>query len=170
MKTSPIQLIQLFFRTVKVEINEEHAPDEPINPLTSVFNFNGVVIENGIDVTLVDAEHKTGKLYSVFMSVNVKNAPDPEKSDQKFCPYTFCVEAQGLVVALNGSEKLAPPDELVSVNGAAILWSAIREQISAVTARMPYGAIVLPTVHFHDLRKPMPPSELESPLDQPNAT
>jgi hypothetical protein len=52
-----------------------------------------------------------------------------------------------------GAEKLAPPEDLAAVNGAALLWSAIREQVLALTSRMPAGPAMLPTVHFHDLKR-----------------
>lgn len=42
MKASPIQLLQLMFKHVKVELDPEHLPAEVPNPLTSVFTFDGV--------------------------------------------------------------------------------------------------------------------------------
>lgn len=41
---------------------------------------------------------------------------------------------------------------MAAVNGAALIWSAMREQVAATTARMQAGQILLPTVHFQDLR------------------
>ena len=39
MKPSPVQLLQLTFRKVCVELDEKHCPSEPPNPLTSPFSF-----------------------------------------------------------------------------------------------------------------------------------
>ena len=51
------------------------------------------------------------------------------------------------------------------VNGAGLLWSAIREQVLNLTSRMRAGPVMLPTVHFHDLKstaqQPPQPATLE---------
>lgn len=173
MKTSPIQLLRLFFRTVQVELNEEHAPAQLPNPLESVFNFDGVVIDNAVGVDLVDAKHEQGSVWSVFMAVKIQNIRVDAKEKQRFCPYNVVIEAQGLFLALDGADKIADVEDLISVNGAAILWSAIREQISSITARMPYGVVGLPTVNFHDLKKkPAKDNEAQqvgNALQAPNA-
>jgi hypothetical protein len=61
-----------------------------------------------------------------------------------------------VVLLPNGAEKLGLPRDLVTVNGAALLWSAIREQLLTLTSRMPVGPVMLPTVHFHDLKQGTP--------------
>jgi preprotein translocase subunit SecB len=153
VKVSPIQLLRLFFRTVKVDLNEEHAPAQLPNPLESFFSFDGVVIDNAIGVERVEGTHEHGSVWSVFMAVKIENRPDESKPKQRFCPYNVLIEAQALFLAVDGAEKIADVEDLISVNGSAILWSAIREQVSSITARMPYGIVGLPTVNFHDLKK-----------------
>ena len=64
-----------------------------------------------------------------------------------------------------GAEKLGSAHDLVTVNGAALLWSAIREQLLTLTSRMPAGPVMLPTVHFHDLKQDTAIS-LENPAPQ----
>ena len=48
---------------------------------------------------------------------------------------------------------MADPEDLAAVNGASMLWSAVREQVLTITSRMRAGPVVLPSVHFHDLKK-----------------
>ena len=43
--------------------------------------------------------------------------------------------------------------KVVVVNGTSMLWSAIREQVCTLTARMPAGQLMLPTVNFLDLKR-----------------
>lgn len=52
-----------------------------------------------------------------------------------------------------GAAVLGDVEDLAVVNGTSLLWSAIREQVSTLTARMPAGMVTLPTVNFQDLRK-----------------
>ena len=39
MMRSPIQLLQLTFKSVHVQIDPKHAPAEPSDPMTTVFVF-----------------------------------------------------------------------------------------------------------------------------------
>jgi len=105
----------------------------------------------GIDTLAIDAE--PGLHYMVSLQVQVDNVAVLEANDQRFAPYLLDLEAAGVVTVPPGAEKLAPPEDLAAVNGAALLWSAIREQVLALTSRMPAGPAMLPTVHFHDLKR-----------------
>lgn len=153
MKPSPIQLIQAVFRHVRIEVDPTHMPSEPPNPLTSIFVFDGVTVHSEFGIDLVDPAHERGQMFQCGLRVKVDNQPDSNQRNQKFCPYQIDVAVDGLIVVSKGSEKLAPPEELAAVNGAAVLWATIREQVLAITGRMPVGPVMLPTVHFQDLRK-----------------
>ena len=153
MKPSPIQLLQLTFKRIHVEIDPEHAPAEPANPLTTVFVFDGVGITTEIGLAEIDMAHERGPMYLVSLQVLVDNQPSETEPDCKFSPYRIDIEVAGIILLPKGAEKLGNPHDLVSVNGAALLWSAIREQVLTLTSRMPAGPVMLPTVHFHDLKQ-----------------
>lgn len=153
MKPSPIQLIQAVLRHVRIEVDPKHAPSEPPNPLTSIFVFDGVIVHSEFGIELLDAAHERGKIFQCGLRVKVDNQPDAALNEQKFCPYLIDVAVDGLVVVTKGAEKLAPAEELAAVNGAAVLWATIREQVLTLTGRMSVGPVMLPTVHFQDLRK-----------------
>ena len=153
MKPSPIQLLQLTFKRIHIEIDPEHAPDEPANPLTTVFVFDGVGITTEIGLAEIDLEHERGPMYLVSLQLMVDNQPSDAEPDRKFSPYRINMEVAGIVLLPKGAEKLGNPHDLVSVNGAGLLWSAIREQVLNLTSRMPAGPVMLPTVHFHDLKQ-----------------
>ena len=153
MKISPVQLKQLMFKRVHVALDERHMPVHGGAPWSHVALFEGVNIATGfgIDTLAIDAE--PGLHYMVSLQVQVDNVAVLEANDQRFAPYLLDLEAAGVVTVPPGAEKLAPPEDLAAVNGAALLWSAIREQVLALTSRMPAGPAMLPTVHFHDLKR-----------------
>ncbi len=163
MKPSPIQLLRLMFKHVKVELDPGNLPPQIPNPLEAVFTFDGVSIHT--EVGIGEAEPQgNGKLYFVELKVVVDNEPQAETSNQKFSPYTIDIAVEGIVLVPNGAEKLGPPEDLVMVNGTSLLWAAVREQVLSLTARMQAGPVMLPTVHFHDLKgsaKPAAPTAAE---------
>ena len=152
MRPSPIQLLQLLFKHVRVEVDPEHAPTEPANPLAWVFIFDGISIRTEFEIGEVDPDHERGRMFRTTLRVVVDNCPRPELERQKFSPYKIDVAVDGVVVVPKGAEKLATPESLAAVNGAGLLWSAVREQVLSLTSRMPAGPVMLPTVHFHDLK------------------
>lgn len=153
MKPAPLQLLQLMFRKVSVVLDERHAPEVPPNPYTSIFVFDGIEITTECGFGELDSAHEQGRLYLVSLRVVIDNQPKTDAAERKFCPYLIDVEAQGVVVVSKGAERLAPPADLAAVNGTSLLWSAVREQVMTLTARMPAGPVLLPTMNFHDLKQ-----------------
>lgn len=153
MKPSPVQLLQLMFKHVRVELDPKHLPPEIPNPLISVYTFDGVSIQSEVGLGEADPHHERGTVYFVELRVIVDNVPNADTTDQKFSPYTIDVAVEGIILIPKGAEKLADPEDLAAVNGASLLWSAVREQILNLTSRMRAGPVVLPTMHFHDLKK-----------------
>lgn len=153
MKPSPIQLLQLMFKRVSVELDAKHLPPEIPNPLISAFTFDGIGIRTEVGFGEADPDHERGRVFLLELHVAVDNKPDPETPDQKFSPYTIDVAAEGIVLVPKGAERLGPPGDLAAVNGTSLLWSAVREQVLAITSRMRAGPAMLPTVHFHDLKQ-----------------
>ena len=116
----------------------------------------------------IDMAHERGPMYLVSLRLVIDNQPSAEEPNRKFSPYLIDIETAGVILLPKGAEKLGPPTDLVSVNGAALLWSAIREQLLTLTSRMPAGPVMLPTVHFHDLKQAITAS-VEAPA-APKAT
>lgn len=152
MKRSPLQLLQVFFRHVRIEVDAEHLPEDPPNPLVSIFVFDDINIRSQFGIAEVDPDHERGRTFVVTLRVIVDNKPNAEFTEQKFSPYQIDVEAQGVVVVEKGAEQMAPPEDLAAVNGASLIWASLREQVLSITSRMPAGAVILPTVHFRDLK------------------
>lgn len=153
MKPSPVQLLQLTFRKVCVELDEKHCPAELPNPLTSLFSFEGVTLKTNVGFgERDDIPAEEGKVFQLDFELIVDNEIREGEKEQRFSPYLIGVRAVAIVRVPPGAEKLGLSHDLGIVNGAALVWSSLREQIASVTSRMPMGQVMLPTVHFHDLK------------------
>jgi hypothetical protein len=162
MKPSPIQLLRLTFKHVNVALDPAHLPPEIPNPLEAVFTFDGVTIHTEVGIGEADPQDN-GRLYFLELKVLIDNIAQPEVANQKYSPYKIDVATEGVVLVPKGAEKLGPPEDLAIVNGTGLLWSAIREQVLSLTARMRAGPVMLPTVHFHDLKKQAPQQPAATP-------
>lgn len=153
MNRSPIQLMQLQFKKISVELDADHAPHVPRDAISNSFMFEGVMLHTTIGVGKSELLSETGILYNVSVRLIVLNEIS-ENDSECYSPYKLDVEADSLVLVLKGTEGLGTPENLAAVNGASLVWSALREQILTLTSRMPAGPVTLPTVHFRDLIKP----------------
>lgn len=151
MKPSPVQLVQLMFDKVSIELDPRHAPQEPYGFNTG-FSFDGVLLKTQVWLAEREQAASEERVFEVLLALSVENKKQKDKKAQRFSPYLLDFKARAVVRLPGSASKLAPPEDLVVVNGAALLWGAMREQIASMTARMPAGQIILPTVHFQDLR------------------
>ena len=158
MKASPVQLLQLFFKQVNIEQDVSHTSQEIPNPITDIFTFDNVTIATRVGKAEIDPPHERGAMFLISLGVTINNEHDEKLSGQKFSPYKIDVVAEAMILIPNGVEKLGSPEDLAVVNGASLIWSAIREQVLSITSRMPSGPVMLPTVHFHDLKQSASPA------------
>lgn len=151
MKTAPIQLSQLSFRRVSVELDVSRVQEDGSPPNDLAFDFEGVVIQTHVGYSPVEESKEPGASFFLTLRVVIDNHASDNKK-VRFCPYRIDVEAGGVIRAVPGAEALGDIEDLIVVNGTSMLWSAIREQVCNLTARMPAGQVLLPTVHFQDLK------------------
>lgn len=151
MRIAPIQVGEIYFSHINVELDTRHLPEGDEAPANVVFDFNNVTIVTKAGMTpLPEGENPGRFLVTLRVQVENKNSKDAE---QRFSPYLIDIEAAAQVAVLPGATDMDDKEDLVRVNGTSVLWSAIREQVSSLTARMPAGTVLLPTVNFLDLRK-----------------
>ncbi len=152
MRTAPIQLSQVSFRRVSVEVDAARVPEDGA-PLGDVsLDLDRVNILTDVSFAPAEEVEGPGICYFLALRVVINNETSDDK-DVRFSPYLIDIEAGAVVHALPGSEVLGNVEDLVVVNGTSLLWSAIREQVCNLTARMPAGMVMLPTVNFHDLKR-----------------
>lgn len=164
MRPSPLQLNQLFFEKFLIELNGKLVEDS-FRPTfqSGTEEFEGVNLVSGVDSFPAD-KSMLGCDYLVrlrFAIPNDKGTP---------CRYTLDATVVGAFTVTSDKIPEAERENFVLVNGASLLYGAIREQVAMFSARSLPGPMLLPTVNFLDLKtKPQvdasPPAQrqLESP-------
>ena len=142
MQPSPIQLKEMYFLGITVWprlLEDDETDKQPETP----FDFNGVRIGESIAAhTFKDQNDQLS--YGITLRITIKN------ESGKKSPYTIDVEASGLFEIINKNIPDEKREEMAIVNGCAILYSAIREQVMTLSSRCVRGTFMLPTVNFHD--------------------
>lgn len=130
----PIDLLGYFYPLVSVRANPAATSE------------NGeCTISHNITRQVKIAEHpdeSEDRTYNVWLKVS----NEEEKDDETICDYEFTIEAVGTFKV--AEDFPADPEEMVERNGAAILFSSIRETLYTLTSRGPYNPICIPTVSF----------------------
>jgi hypothetical protein len=166
MRTAPVQLSQISFRRVSVELDAARIPEDGSAPKDVAFDLDRVNIATHVSFSPTDESEEPGTSFLLALRVVIDN-PSTNEADLRFSPYLVDIEAGAVVRALPGAEVLGDIQDIIVVNGTSMLWSAIREQVCTLTARMPAGLIMLPTVNFHDLKRQN--REPEAPNGTPTA-
>lgn len=152
MKLSPVQLLQLTFRKISVELDERHCPSDPPNPLLAPLSLHGVELRTALGFSEREPPlSPSRRVYQLDIELLVDNVVIQGRSGQRFSPYRIDIKAAALIEVATDAPQYGAPRDLAMVNGAALMWSALREQVTVVTSRMPMGPVQLPTVHFLDL-------------------
>jgi len=115
--------------------------------------LEGVALKTQVSFTSLDQEDQRGTPHFVILRVQIDNEGRDGEPNQRLSPYVLDIEAGAVIILAHGAERLGNPEDLVAVNGPALIWGAIREQVAAMTARMPAGTVMLPSVNFHDLKQ-----------------
>lgn len=142
MQPSPIQLKEMYFLGIMVW-PRPFEDDDKDKQLETLFDFNGVRI--GESITAHTFKDQNDRLsYGINLRITIKN------ESGKIAPYTIDVEASGLFEITNKNIPDEKHEEMAIVNGCAILYSAIREQVMTLSSRCVRGTFILPTVNFQD--------------------
>lgn len=151
MRSSPVQLVHLVFDKVCVELDPRHAPQEPYG-FKSGFMFEGVLFKTEVGFEEVEGAAPEEQVFEISLALAVENKKQKDRKNQRFSPYLLEVKGRAIVRMHKTASRLAPLEDLAVVNGAALIWGAMREHVANLTSRMPAGQILLPTVNFHDLK------------------
>lgn len=153
MNISPVQLVHLTFHRVSIETDSEHLTNATTESVDAHGMFDGVIVRTGATKKRIDKDDHRGTPYFLTLRLLIDNEADPSNSSQKFSPYKVDIEAGGVVIVAHGADALGDVEDLVAVNGLALIWGAIREQVATLTSRMPAGTALLPSVNFLDMRR-----------------
>lgn len=132
MKASPLTFKDISFIRISVE------SDHNYKKRARAYDFDGTEYKLNI-------RHGRSKDSDSNWWVGVEYAT--RSNEEKICPYELDMLAVGIFsVAENFPNERA--EKLVYENGAALVFSAIREMVSTLTGRSTYGQFILPTVSF----------------------
>jgi len=149
MQPSPLRLLRLCFSSINIQPEQSEFDGKDIKE----FDFNGVSIGEATNTIPVKDDPP---VYRVILRIIIGN------KEGKKAPYKIDICAYG---DFHVSEKrsLEEQHNLVTVNGCAMLYGAIRELVMTLTSRFDYGMMTLPSVNFLDKIKKEPAPE-SSPM------
>jgi preprotein translocase subunit SecB len=141
MQRSPLDLQHYHFNKVDIratgESSQGHSGSGPYP------SFDGVDYSANVQISTPREQSSPFRL-----ALKLRLTCKPKKAKAPF-PYSFEVEVEGFFEAVAADEDAAR--KLVLLNGSAALYSAIREQLLALTGRFAQGPVMLPTVNFLNL-------------------
>lgn len=131
---SPLRLEHHFFERMHCVANPNISADEVEQWHQADESRFGLRVELG---TNPESDHEWQIVVEFFTN------PDYQPK----APYELGFTAVGVFVV---DEKFEHKDleRLIRVNGASVLYSAMREFVALFTSRAPWGAVKLPTVNF----------------------
>jgi preprotein translocase subunit SecB len=152
MKISPVQLRLYLITRVSVEPFEKYNVGTPTPPIEDLFDWDGVTINSNIEFGWGEGQGEDPRAYAMRLTMNLSN-----DIGGKLPLYRTSVEIIGYF-SLIGEIPLNDREDIARVNGASLLWGVVRELLFSLTTRFPKGALILPSVNFHDLRGKSRPS------------
>lgn len=132
--TPPIDLKGYFYPVVSVKANPNALSEDGECTISHTVTREVKVAKH--------PDQSEERAYNVWLKVT----NEEEKDEDSICDYEFTVEAVGTFLV--AEDFPADPEEMVERNGAAILFSSVREMLYTLTSRGPYDPICLPTVSF----------------------
>lgn len=147
MQLSPLQLLEYTFDGVSVIPVEGYVADPAFSP-GLVFFPGKLAMSADTGLALLDEKEK----YSDF-GVKLTLRVGPKEDSQ--APYNIQISVRGIVrmhlTQLDGQAEERRVRALV--NGASLLYGAVREMVSTITSRSAHGPLLLPSLNFQDLAK-----------------
>lgn len=150
MQLSPLQLLEYTFDCVSVTPVVGYEADPAFAP-GLVFFPGKLAMSADTALALLDEKEK----YSDFgIKLNLRVGP---KEDAQ-APYSIQVSVRGIVRMHLTQVKGQAEERRVRalVNGASLLYGAVRELVSTITSRSAHGPLLLPSLSFQDLASHTP--------------
>lgn len=140
MRPSPIQLQHVIYEKVSIR-PQEGTKDVPTR--AAGFNFEGVNIRAKVGIALKKGQEDDPRDFLVSLEITIDN------KEGKLSPYCVDVGVVGVFNVLPSLPK-EKREDLLTVNGASILYGAIREMVLSLTSRFASGSLTLPGMNFED--------------------
>jgi len=152
MKPSQLELHDYFVTSLSLTANRSYDREKGVKP-----SVNDLQVE-----PILGPDQKDNRHWQLTLKVNYRPGPDVNT------PYHFSVEIVGLfqVSPQVTEEKIK---WWIETNATAVLYSALREIVRAVTSRGPYPALLLPTGTFYEKSHEKTTANLPTATDSPVA-
>lgn len=142
MRPSQLQLLNIVYLSIKITTRQSIEGENADLP----FDFDGVQITEGADFSILDDNKDDPRQFALKFRIALENEIG------KAAPYDVDIEVAG-VFSIISDMPAADREDFVRVNGCAVLYGAIRDQVLTLTSRSARGALMLPTVNFLDYRR-----------------
>jgi len=142
MRPSQLQLLDLVYLNIKITTRQSIEGENAVLP----FDFDGVQITEGADFSILDDNKDDPRQFALKFRIALENKIG------KAAPYDVDIEVAG-IFSIISDMPTADREDFVRVNGCAVLYGAIRDQVLTLTSRSARGALMLPTVNFLDYRR-----------------
>lgn len=142
MKHSPLQLLRYVVTEIACTANAQFNPDKEIHGALEQYSISAKANQ------LEPAKDVPGHSWSVELVIIQKR-----DEGQNF-PYAFHLTVMGIFACQVGVLDSEKETKFVQVNGSSMLYGIAREQIRALTAAGPWGAMIIPTMSFYDKESP----------------
>ena len=150
MQLSPLQLLEYTFDGVSVVPVDGYKADPAFAP-GLVFFPGKLAMSAETGLALLDEKEKYSD-FGVKLTLRVGPKVDAE------APYNIQVSVRGIVrmhlTQVDGQTEERRVRALV--NGASLLYGAVREMVSTITSRSAHGSLLLPSLNFQDLASHKP--------------
>ncbi len=150
MQLSPLQLLEYTFDGVSVVPVDGYKADPAFAP-GLVFFPGKLAMSADTGLALLEEKDK----YSDF-GVKLTLRVSPREDEQ--APYNIQISVRG-VVRMHLTQPNGQAEERrvrALVNGASLLYGAVREMVNTVTSRSIHGPLLLPSLNFQDLASHKP--------------
>ena len=141
LELSPLQLKHLVFSRIHVE--PAQLPEQPEAIWAPVFDFTDVTIRVDISSGVADQETDQPTEFMITVRLAILN----EEGKGKPAPYTIDMEAYAWF-EISPNFPTTDRESLVRINGASLIIGSMRDMIQQITARFPFGPMLLPTLRI----------------------
>lgn len=143
MRPSPVRLEHYHLTSLSIEPVDGYKADfgDGLYP-----KFSDAKFQINIQLGEPDQDDYSGE-YLIHLQLEAQ-----PKEDKPF-PYLFNIGGDAIVSYRGKEESQEIVRDLIAVNGASMLYSALREVLFSLTFRFPNGPMMLPSASFLDLRK-----------------
>lgn len=149
MKAASLSITKVEFIHIKVEANSDFEGEHSSEFHQLDYSFSGVVFKRRMSLQYDKTKSEDPRSFIFGLSIMLNDEDqDSEKSDGLKLPYKIDIKAVAYMRL--ESDRLQGYDRFrgIRVTGYSILYGAIREMVSNLTARGPNGMWSLPAADF----------------------